>query len=82
MAHRIGRWQKVTNGHTLGVGCRAIIRLNSDQTTIVVEVEALIRALGGSHKKEGEDGGGGDDDGTGDGGADEAWGGGRFSQER
>ena len=47
----------------------------------VVEVEALMRALGGSHKKEGEDDGGGDDDGTGGEGADEAWGGGRFSQE-
>ena len=81
MAHRIGRSQKVTNGHTLGVSCRTIIRLKSDQTTSVVEVEALMRALGGSHKKEGEDDGGGDDDGTGGGGVDEAWGGGRFSQE-
>ena len=81
MAHRIGRSQKVTNGHTLGVSCRTIIRLKSDQTTSVVEVEALMRALGGSHKKEGEDDGGGDDDGTGGGGADEPWGGGRFSQE-
>ena len=81
MAHRIGRSQKVTNGHTLGVSCRTIIRLKSDQTTSVVEVEALMRALGGSHKKEGEDDGGGDDDSTGGEGADEAWGGGRFSQE-
>ena len=43
MAHRIGRSQKVTNGHTLGVSCWAIIRIKSDQTMMVVEVEALIR---------------------------------------
>ena len=67
--------------HWALVVCGAIIRLKSDQTTSVVEVEALMRALGGSHKKEGEDDGGGDDDGTGGGGVDEAWGGGRFSQE-
>ena len=67
--------------HWALVVCGAIIRLKSDQATMVVEVEALIGALGGSHKKEGEDDGGGDDDGTGGEGADEAWGGGRFSQE-
>ena len=67
--------------HWALVVCGAIIRLKSDQTTSVVEVEALMRALGGSHKKEGEDDGGGDDEGTGGEGADEAWGGGRFSQE-
>ena len=58
--------------HWALVVCGAIIRLKSDQTTRVVEVEALMRALGGSHKKEGEDDGGGDDDGTSGGGADEA----------
>ena len=46
-----------------------------------MEVETLMRALGDPHEKEGEDDGGGDDDGTGGVGADEAWGGGSFSQE-